>query len=840
MWFEICGLHPTSRRRVLSLKTMLQMHTRQSFFVTRTARARATVASLLTLVVLFAMAAAPTFASASQPAKKKKPAPARTTSTTARRPGSLHGGSLHGSSPHGHAKTSSHSSRKTHVRVREVSVAPTAESRRLSSAFTASAQLRPMAQQLASTRSPASFNGVLSYAASHPGEGAAAADLALGHAHFADGQYPQAEAAYRQATQSGAALADYADYLGAQAAVAAKDYGTAGALLDHFAVRHPASIFVNAAPILLANAYLLAGNPGGAVSVLVPLNGTQAANRTDFRLALGKAYAATGNTAQAATLFRGIYLHDPLSAEAAAAKTQLQALNVPLTAPERKTHADAMFNAKHYEVAAVEYRSIKHDEAGLSQADQDALEIYAAVCDLRLKRLSKSDVSKLPITNDDSAALKLYMESELARNENDFSRHDELVTQLTGTYPHSRWLEEALYSGGNMYLLRHDYTNAIAQYTSLVEHFPKSLYAPTAEWRAAWLNYRMRRYTDAAKLMDQHIVDYPGSDEVPGALYWRGRIYEEAESNPGQALNFYTALDERYPNSYYALLARQKLAQFANVTRPAEASALAQLAPLPPPVLIAVLPENDPHLIKARLLANAALNEYIQPEIDQSATSPQWGALAIAEIYSSFGETTRSLQSMKHSGLPFFSTPVPEVPHIYWTLLFPRPYWDAIVANAQTDGLDPYLVASLIRQESEFNAGAVSRANAVGLMQVEPSTGKSEARKMGIKHFNANELLDPRTNLQIGEVDLKRAIDRYNGQLEYALAAYNAGDVPVRNWIAYGDYKDMPEWVESIPYTETREYVQAILRNREIYREVYAHEAEAHEANAHEVSAAPQ
>jgi len=239
------------------------------------------------------------------------------------------------------------------------------------------------------------------------------------------------------------------------------------------------------------------------------------------------------------------------------------------------------------------------------------------------------------------------------------------------------------------------------------------------------------------------------------------------------------------------------------------------------PALTGELPENDIHLIKARLLANAALNEYIGPEIHASPTSDEWGALGQAEIYVSYGEYTRSLQSMKHSGISFFALPMDQVPAIYWHLLFPQPYWKELVANAGSNGLDPYLVASLIRQESEFNAGAVSPANAYGLMQLLPSVGKSVAKKHGMKGFSTKQLLDPSTNLELGTINLKQVLDRFGGQPEYALAAYNAGDTPVRQWLATNDYKDVPEFVESIPYTETRDYVQAILRNREMYRALY-------------------
>ncbi len=200
----------------------------------------------------------------------------------------------------------------------------------------------------------------------------------------------------------------------------------------------------------------------------------------------------------------------------------------------------------------------------------------------------------------------------------------------------------------------------------------------------------------------------------------------------------------------------------------------------------------------------------------------EWGALAQAEIYVSYGEYTRALQSMKHSGISFFTQPVDQVPDIYWHLLFPQPYWTELVANSGANGLDPYLVASLIRQESEFNAGAVSHANAYGLMQTAAVGRKidgEEARHEGISIRDSCWI--PSTNLQLGTPNLKQVLDRFGGQVEYALAAYNAGDTPVRQWLASNDYKDVPEFVESIPYTETRDYVQAILRNREMYRALY-------------------
>src|SRR5438270_13093546 len=404
---------------------------------------------------------------------------------------------------------------------------PTAQTIHLTSAFKASEMLRPMAQQLAATRSAAAYSGVETYARAHPGEGAAAAYLALGHAYMLDHRFADASGMFRRASASGTALDDYADYLGAQAAVQGGHGADAYALLERFGERHPESIFKATAPVLLANAYLGQNDPQGALRVLLPLADSPEASHADFRYALGRAYQTSGDTSHAAAAYRSLYVNLPLSMEAAQARAQMQAMNMPLTAVERKIHADQLFNAKRYAEAGLEYHSIERDSGGLSQADHDALLIYAAACDMKLKHISRREVEHLPNTSDDSAALKLYMLAELSRNDHDEAGHDALIAQLVQRFPTSRWLEEALYSGGNMYLLKHDAKQATYHYSLLVKMFPNSTYAPSAHWRTAWMSYRLHNYSEAARLMDEQVQGYSAGIEVWSALYWRGRIYEE-------------------------------------------------------------------------------------------------------------------------------------------------------------------------------------------------------------------------------------------------------------------------------------------------------------------------
>ena len=125
----------------------------------------------------------------------------------------------------------------------------------------------------------------------------------------------------------------------------------------------------------------------------------------------------------------------------------------------------------------------------------------------------------------------------------------------------------------------------------------------------------------------------------------------------------------------------------------------------------------------------------------------------------------------------------------------------------------------LIRQESAFLSDAVSRANAVGLMQMTSGTGLRLARQLKVK-FTRARLFDPEYNLRLGTLYLAGLIAAY-GNPEAALAAYNAGEDRVAQWTAGQNYQETPEFVESIPFTETREYVQIVLRNAELYRQIY-------------------
>jgi soluble lytic murein transglycosylase len=233
-------------------------------------------------------------------------------------------------------------------------------------------------------------------------------------------------------------------------------------------------------------------------------------------------------------------------------------------------------------------------------------------------------------------------------------------------------------------------------------------------------------------------------------------------------------------------------------------------------------PADNVRVQKSMLLQNGGLTEFAIKELKAAASngSAGWASMQMARFYQEGGRYDRALQVLKRAIPSYYSLGITQLPRPYWEALFPRPYWTELKKFSLQNDLDPFLVASLIRQESEFNPGAVSRAEALGLMQLLPATGKKVARELRVARFSAGELLSPNLNLQLGTRYFRNMINQF-GKVEYALAAYNAGADRVQNWLASGNYRDTEEFVESIPFTETREYVQAIMRNAAVYRRLY-------------------
>ncbi len=681
-----------------------------------------------------------------------------------------------------------------------------------------------MARQLVQFRTPAAYTGVENYANAHAGtESGALAWFAIGYAHYLDAQYPAAISAMQKAAPKMGELGDYTSFFIGNSYVLNNDPESAFSYLRDFGTRHPDSIYAHDAMIAYAKALLADNRPAEAVHLLQGYRGSGV--DADFYLA--KAYVASGQGRAGAEIYRHIYYDYATSSFADDAAGELKKIPEAalLPAPSFADHqkrAEQLYRRRHYSEAISEYKTML-DMAPASMRSDVLIDYANALIKTKQTREAASVLDLIPDDGSEASAEKWYDRMEVARSAQDDAKIQEILTYMRTNTPHSKWLEAALMSTGNMYLLRKDYEQAINYYREVQQRFPQGSRASYAYWKYAWLTYRQGRIDEAKKAFAREVELYPSSAEVPNAMYWRARVAED-EHDTALARAYYTKLSERYRNYYYGVLARKRLAMMPHATA-ANVAALEQISDAKHydgDALRTTPPADDLHYSRAKLLENAgALDLAVRELEDGTNDGPSWEMVEIARMYTASGEYFRALQALKHCVSGYFTMGINDLPMEYWEGLFPRPYWDSLRRYAQENDLDPYLVSALIRQESEFNPSAVSHSNALGLMQLLPSTGRGEARQLGLKGYTTDSLFKPDVNIELGTRYFRKMVDHFNGQIEYALAAYNAGDNRVEDWRNSGSYRDIDEFVESIPFTETREYVQAIVRNVEVYKLVY-------------------
>jgi soluble lytic murein transglycosylase len=690
-------------------------------------------------------------------------------------------------------------------------------------AFVVSADLRPMAQQLLENRTPQAYQGIASYVGKHAKDDAGPLGwIVVGYAHYLDKDFVNARSSWTRAKALDPLLGDYLAYMQAVAYQGENNHAAVIQTLDGFDEKYPDSLQSHDAAMLFATALMATGEPAKAAAFLEK---HRQPVKSDIEITLARAYLAAGDKAKGSDIFHKLYFEMPTSAEAEAAAIELR--NLGETQPvgsfdQRHTRILLLSRGRRFQDALNELSPLV--EQAPPERLIDLQVEFAAALYRNHKREDAQHLFESILQNQsasvDAKAQTLYFLAEIARDRDDGEKNRDYVAQLRTLAPESTWMSDALLSAGNMYLLRRDYETALPFYAEVYQRQKNGKASAYSHWKTAWLTYRLGKKDDAKRLFEEQLSMYPSSAEAPNAIYWRGRMAED-EGNKGLARAYYQKLAENYRYYYYANLARERLPKVGEeIVDPPVLDGLPR-PPAPPHDWEA--PADNVRAQKAQLLANAALYDFAVAEMQAaSAGSPPWEAKSVAEIYNEQGSYIRAIETLKRAVPGYFAAEIPQIPRPVWEGLFPRPFWEELKRDATANRLDPHLVASLIRQESEFNPAAISRANAMGLMQLLPTVGKGMAKEMKIKHFSPDQLLVADTNLRLGTRYFRHIVDHYDGQVEYALAAYNAGEDRVNDWRKNGNFADVEEFVESIPFTETREYVQAIMRNAVIYKLLYS------------------
>ncbi len=336
-------------------------------------------------------------------------------------------------------------------------------------------------------------------------------------------------------------------------------------------------------------------------------------------------------------------------------------------------------------------------------------------------------------------------------------------------------------------------------------------------WALGWTYFLAKRFDDALRTFDRYQQRFPDGDYLSNSLFWAGKIDDRLGNRAKRDAKWHE-LESKYPYGYFSYRARE----------------LAGEAPIPPseiangnvfPNVDALIASaGDPRLDAVRELAAVGLYPEATAEMKRVAAAyPTNAGLAymLADLYVQAGQPFAANNVLQRRFRDFIRHGGSGIPHRFWEILYPLAYWDTIKSEAAKRQLDPYLIASIIRQESGFEPSTVSNAGAVGVMQIMPAEAARIATDAGMASATREQLFDPATNIAVGAAEFSQKLARVGGNTTLAIAAYNAGEDAVGKWRAQVPVDDVDLFVESIPYAETRLYVKTVTRNRFEYRRIY-------------------
>ena len=613
---------------------------------------------------------------------------------------------------------------------------------------------------------PARAKALQTFAASHKDTNGALAHFTLGVVSFEQKRFPDAIVHLEAARARLPKLADYTGYYLAAARAETQDYGAAAR--DAAVVRSVAVPSPFAAKSMVLEARGLAASGSAAAAVTMLRERYADLPQPDGDLALAMAYEGSRDLAHAAQCYQRVYYEYPTSDAATRAAAALITLRDGMGAAYPAPAAEAMVERGHKLLAQHEYARARSEfqalvpqlsgeerdraRVGIGAAEFLAGDVAAAYSNLRALEISGGD------RHGEANAERLYYIVECARKLNDEDQMMEAVGKL-GKQAESPWRYKALVGAANRFLVTNQPDKYIPLYKAVYETFPDQPLAASCHWRVAWAAY-IRRRREARELLREHLQRYPGHPTASGALYFLGRLEEAGSDYPdhndyGAARAFYTRLAAQFPNYYYGLLARERMAQpqiagAAGSEKTAQFLRSIAFPPHKPAVPSQPDAETALRMARARLLESAGLPDLAQAELRFGARNGGQPYLLAMELARTADTPHQKLHNIKSAAPDYLAMSLEDAPPAFWQLLFPLPYEKDLVRSAGEQSLDPYMMAALIRQESEFDPQALSAKQAYGLTQVEPATGRALARRVGIKRFSNRSLFQPAINLKLG------------------------------------------------------------------------------------------
>lgn len=409
----------------------------------------------------------------------------------------------------------------------------------------------------------------------------------------------------------------------------------------------------------------------------------------------------------------------------------------------------------------------------------------------------------------DSAAAPraLYRMAQLLWNQDEDVAAEAAFRQFLKRWPGQPQTADALYAIGRIQQAEGRRLAASETYERLAREYPAAKTAWEARWRVGWIEYEGKLWSAAATTFASVARAAADPAEAASARYWQARALERG-GRPDEANELYRRILAEAPVSYYAWRAEQRLGE-------ERFDVAAQVQPVtlplpPPPASI-----DRFHLERYQALQPLGLLRFARAEVaamEREAAEPA----AREFVYYAYARTD-DYPAARRVGREL------DIPAgVRERVLYPLAFWPEVSQAAGDNSVDPLLVVSLIRQESLFDPQARSGADARGLMQLLPATARQEAGFMGWTEDPTDRLYEPAVNVALGVHHLRDLLDDYDGDPVKALAAYNGGTAAVDKWRRQFAELESDEFVESITYRETRDYVKRVLGNRRAYALLYA------------------
>ncbi len=646
-------------------------------------------------------------------------------------------------------------------------------------------------------------------------------NFARGYAFYSQGNLPQAKEFFSNARDSRFRLADYSLYYLALIASNESKWDDARRILSQLRRRYPQSVWFYPAAFQWAKIDFAEKKYAHAADTLQALRSAKGVKNEVIEEAvylLAQTHEAQENFALAYALYRELRDQFPSSRwTPAARKDQARLRNkfpeifAVSTLQSMAEEADRLTREREFAEAEILYKKLINN---VTEPDL-RLGYLVKLAALYLATGKREDA--IPLLSliardfpDSSEAPKaLYQIGQILWNRHDNGQALEYLKLVLEKYPASSYIDRAQYASGDIYEYFGKRDEAIDAYNRVITQFPSSQVRGDAMWRLAWLYYRAAEWQAASAGFAALAGQANNSGFRIAALYWQARSAENM-GNVDAAKELYVQIIKNGEETYYQGLALRCLERFGVGVEETKASA----TPAPPEPDPRMSPQISFHLSRARELAALALNRMAVVELDEvtrANTPARLRSILMREYFrnQAYGRSLALANQLPGSN---------SERNLY---RFPLAFWKMVQQQAEQRKIDPYLILALIRQESLFDTRARSSAAALGLMQLLPSTARQIAKEIGMAAPSRENLYEPEVNLALGTQYLKDLLQRYSNNWFKAIAAYNAGEAAVDRWEKEIVTDDIEEFVERIPYVETRGYVKLVMRNHRIYKKLY-------------------